>query len=118
MDANGNNELKPSTQLLVDDSLEETKALLEKLFQEAKTSLGKSEMLASQKITDAVGSLNLYVPDSEVEDDVNHLSTPCIRRRAIKTEDKPVVKDQDAPEVVNDDDEMLKIFLPKLFEKK
>lgn len=139
MDAKRSEKLKHDTRLPIDDclesnaslqkTLEEIKASIEKPLMEAKTLLQNIEYLALQikdvelsaeclamQIRVAEESKNLYVSDSDIEDDVHSSSTPTIRRGAVnvKVEEKPIINYQ----VEKDGNEMLKILLPMLFEKK
>ncbi|KAL6501207.1 hypothetical protein OROHE_025070 [Orobanche hederae] len=92
----------------------ETKVLFEKAIKEAKASLEKALTIAAE-LSVAAKSSKLYVCDSDVEDDVHPSSTPSIRRGTIKFEEKPNIGGLASQETGN---KMLKIYLPKLFEKK
>lgn len=109
MDASGNDELKSWIQ--VNDSLEEVKASFEKAIKGAKASIEKVECIALQ-LCNAENSKNMYVSDSDVEDNVHRYSTPSIRRAPAKDGKKPIENEHE------DMTKMLMILVPKLFEKK
>ncbi|KAL6578605.1 hypothetical protein OROMI_008821 [Orobanche minor] len=111
---NDNIDASKSRKFIAENSLEETKVSFEKAIKEAKTSLDKALTIAAE-LSVAAESSKLYVCDSDVEDDVHPSSTPSIRRGTIKFEEKPYIGGQASQETGN---EMLKIYLPKHFEKK
>lgn len=109
MDANGNDEVKSN---MVNDCFEEAKASMEKALKEAKASLEKAEN-AALEFCNALEPLNLYVSDSDIEDDVHRSSTPSIRRAAVKVEENSTGNKRDARDITK---EMLMILLPQYFE--
>lgn len=74
----------------------------------------KIESLALE-IRNAMKLSNRYVSDSDVEDNVGVSSTPSNFRNATKVKKKSSVGGEDVQDTKNN---MLRILLPQLFEKK